>query len=124
MGPRQSVQEPEQQAYMKTSQDMRSSSSGFHLIEVHTKTAMTAGVSMMLLVCVALGAYALWRMRRRRARQRELAMRHFSRMEMRPSFDMRPKPEPFMELREQMEQPVAVIPGVLRHQSLGFVPRV
>jgi hypothetical protein len=124
MGPRQSVEQPpEQQAYMQTGTDMRSTSSGFHFIELHTQTALTAGVSFMLLVAAAVVFY--WMMARR-ARRREAARRLSSQVEMsqmKPSFSTMVQPEVLMELRG-MEQPVAVISGVQRQAALGFMPRV
>ena len=71
MGNRQPVARPQPQAYMKTSQDMRSTSTGFHLLEIHTATAVKAGTTVLVLLAVAVRCFLLWRRMVRRAAARE-----------------------------------------------------
>ena len=66
---------------IRTEQDMRTISTGFHLIEVHTKTALWGGTLLLLVGALGVGAYLMWRRTRRQAAAREGARRLQARME-------------------------------------------
>jgi hypothetical protein len=115
---------------MKTEQDMSSSSTGFHLVEIPTATALKTGTFVLLLVGACLGAYLMWRMLKRRTAAQEQMRRQLG-MEMRSSLDMRAGMvtelearvgEPGPEMRGLQALPGAATDRAVRRQSLGFVP--
>jgi hypothetical protein len=124
---KRSVEEsPGQQVHSQTGADMRTTSSGFHFLEFHVTTALTTGVSLMLLLGAAAMLY--WLMARR-ARRREAARRQSGQPtyvevgQLKPGYSAAGQPEVLMDYRG-MEQPMAVISGVPRQSALGFMPRV
>jgi hypothetical protein len=65
---------------VNTRQDMRTISTGFHVIELHSKTVLWGSTVLMIALAVAAGAYLMWRRARRRSVVREEA-RRMARME-------------------------------------------
>jgi hypothetical protein len=130
MGPKHSVEKlPEKEAYMQTNQDMRSASSGFHILELHLNTAVKTSVTILALLGIA--AAVFWWVSRRSARME--AARRMARQPTLVEMEMAPmvtgygaglQPEArIMELREA-EQPRAMVAAIPRQSALGFIPRV
>jgi hypothetical protein len=130
MGPRHSVEPlPEKVAYMETKQDMSSSSTGFHLVELHVNTAVKTSVTILAVLGVA--AAVFWWISRRSARRE--AARRAARNSTMVEMGMAPvvtgygaglQPEArIVEIREA-DQPRTMVTAVPRQSALGFIPRV
>ena len=128
---------------VNTKQDMRTISTGFHVIELHSRTVLWGSTVMTIVAAVAVGAYLMWRRARRKAVAREGALRmeqsrmmeHHLRMELGASAH----PGEGAMMRDegtlpggggsaQLMLPQALPPvradGTHRRPSSGYVPRI